>query len=339
MSSLIRRNPKRSGTQTILLVILACLPGFVALSWYFGWGVFLNVFICIISSTIFEAIAISFKKKLPYYCLKDFSTLLTAVLIGLSLPPLCPWWLPIIGCIVAILIGKYAYGGFGASPFNPAMVGYVTLLLCFPFLMSQWVAVDAPYSNNIQHPTLIKSMAIKIGNLQQFDGITGATPLEVFRQNNGLLVHQLYSEKKIFSQSGWAGVGWEWVNLGFLLGGLFLVFSKIISWHAPTGMLGSITILSLIFWDSGSSASLGSPIFHLFSGATMIGAFFIITDPASSTTSTEGRLAFGVLIGALVFFLRGWSDYPDGLAFAVLIANFLAPTIDKYVVITADSDK
>tara|TARA_X000000950_G_scaffold289428_1_gene413292 strand:+ start:2383 stop:3408 length:1026 start_codon:yes stop_codon:yes gene_type:complete len=339
MSSFMLNATDRTGDQIALLVILACSPGFLALSWHFGWGVSLNVFICIFSSVIFEAVALSLREKSLNYCLQDFSTVLTAVLIGLSLPPLCPWWLPIIGCFVAILIGKHAYGGLGANPFNPAMVGYATLLLCFPFSMSQWVAADPSYSSEAQNLTLIDSIMIIIGNIQQFDGITGATPLEVFKQNNGLLVTQLYSEKEIFSESGWAGVGWEWVNLGFLLGGLFLIISKIITWHAPAGMLGSIAILSLVFWDSGSSASLGSPIFHLFSGATMIGAFFIITDPVSSATSAAGRLTFGILVGILVFFLRGWSDYPDGLAFAVLTANFIAPTIDKYTVIIADSEK
>jgi electron transport complex protein RnfD len=339
MSSFMLNATDRTGDQIALLVILACFPGFLALSWHFGWGVSLNVFICIFSSVIFEAVALSLREKSLNYCLQDFSTVLTAVLIGLSLPPLCPWWLPIIGCFVAILVGKHAYGGLGANPFNPAMVGYATLLLCFPFSMSQWLAMDPSYSSEAQHLTLIDSIMIIIGNIQQFDGITGATPLEVLKQNDGLLVTQLYSEKDIFSESGWAGVGWEWVNLGFLLGGLFLIISKIITWHAPAGMLGSIAILSLVFWDSGSSASLGSPIFHLFSGATMIGAFFIITDPVSSATSAAGRLTFGILVGILVFFLRGWSDYPDGLAFAVLTANFIAPTIDKYTVIIADSEK
>ncbi|MBV33801.1 MAG: electron transport complex subunit RsxD [Porticoccaceae bacterium] len=338
MSILVLNTPNLRGLPTKFLVILACLPGFFALSWCFGWGVLLNIVICVVSSKIFDAVALSLRGQSLNFRLQDSDTLLTAIFIGLSLPPLCPWWLPVIGCSVAILIGKHAYGGIGASPFNPAMIGYATLLLCFPFPMSQWVAMDVSNSSDAHYPTLIESIKIIVGHMQQFDGVTGATPLESLRQNNGLLINQLYSEKKVFSEGVWAGVGWEWINLSFLLGGVFLIITKIITWHAPSGMLGSIVVLSLVFWDSGSSASLGSPIFHLFSGATMLGAFFIITDPVSSAASARGRLAFGILIGVLVFFLRGWSDYPDGLAFAVLIANFTAPTIDKYLVMTNNKE-
>jgi electron transport complex protein RnfD len=127
-----------------------------------------------------------------------------------------------------------------------------------------------------------------------------------------------------------SGLGWEWVNAGFLLGGLYLLWKRIITWHIPVGMLVAITVLSVAFYDSGSSASHGSPLFHLFAGASMLGAFFIATDPVSAATTPRGRLIYGLLIGALVYIIRVWGNYPDAVAFAVLLGNFAAPLIDYY---------
>ncbi len=128
----------------------------------------------------------------------------------------------------------------------------------------------------------------------------------------------------------WAGIGWEWVNLAFLAGGLWLLYRRIFTWHAPVAMLASLTLMSALFYAGGSSSSGGSPLFHLLSGATMFGAFFIVTDPVSSAVSVRGRLVFGALIGVLVYLIRVWGNYPDAVAFAVLIANFAAPFIDHY---------
>jgi electron transport complex protein RnfD len=144
------------------------------------------------------------------------------------------------------------------------------------------------------------------------------------------LIRDLYSEKAIFSHGKWAGAGWEWVNLGFLAGGLFLLYKKIFTWHAPVCFITTLTVLSALFYDGGSSASQGSPLFHLLSGGTMLGAFFIITDPVTSATSPKGKMYYGAVIGLLVYLIRTWGNYPDAIAFSVLLMNLCAPTIDYY---------
>ena len=143
-----------------------------------------------------------------------------------------------------------------------------------------------------------------------------------------LLVEDLWRQNPQFGR--WAGVGWEWANLAFLAGGLWMLYLRIFTWHAPVAMLASLGLLAAIFYDGGSSASGGSPLFHLLSGATMLGAFFIVTDPVSGATSTRGRLLFGIGVGILVYVIRAWGGYPDGVAFAVLLMNLAAPTIDYY---------
>ena len=160
------------------------------------------------------------------------------------------------------------------------------------------------------------------------DGITAATPLDLARQNSAEMFSDL---RERYTQFGrWSGTGWEWANLGFLAGGLFLLYKKIYSWHAPVSMLLTLTVFAAVFYDGGSSNSIGSPLFQLLSGATMLGAWFIVTDPVSSAVSNKGKIIYGCLIGALVFIIRRWGNYPDAIAFAVLLANFSAPLLDHY---------
>jgi len=221
------------------------------------------------------------------------------------------------------LLGKHVFGGLGYNPFNPAMVGYVVLLISFPLQMSSWAPprglADVPgFSDALQ----------ALFNAQAYDAVTMATPLDLMRQNTGLLVEDLYQQKSQFGI--WAGVGWEWVNLSFLAGGLWLLYRRIFTWHAPVAMLLALGLWAGVGFDGGSSNSGGSPLFHWLSGATMFGAFFIITDPVSSAVSNKGRLIFGALIGMLVYLIRVLGNYPDAVAFAVLILNFAAPFIDQY---------
>jgi len=129
-----------------------------------------------------------------------------------------------------------------------------------------------------------------------------------------------------------AGWGWEWINTGFLMGGLWLLHKRVISWHIPAAFLGALALWSALGWSGGSSASLGSPLMHLFSGATMLGAFFIATDPVTASTTPRGRLIYAALIGTLVFVIRGFSDYPDAIAFAVLLGNLAVPLIDAFTI-------
>ena len=203
------------------------------------------------------------------------------------------------------------------------MVGYVVLLISFPVQMSSWAAPRGVG----ELPGLLDALqaCFTPGN---FDAVTMATPLDLLKQNNSLLMDDLWQQNAQFGR--WAGIGWEWASLAFLAGGLWLLYQRVFTWHAPIAMLVALALTAALFYDGGSSASGGSPLFHLLSGATMFGAFFIVTDPVSSAVSTRGRLVFGALIGLLVYLIRVYGNYPDAVAFAVLIMNFAAPFIDQY---------
>ena len=318
------------GTRDLMQdVLLATIPGLVMLSYFFGPGTLINVVMACGFALGFEAVVLKLRKRPIGFYLNDYSALVTGVLLGLALPPYCPWWLVFVGVGVAIVIAKHLYGGMGYNPFNPAMVGYVVLLISFPVEMTQWAMPRQLLAEG-------QSLTGPLAALQQIwlgitvDGYTGATPLDVFKHHEGYLVEHVYASEPIFAHGDWAGAGWEWANLGFLVGGLFLLYRRVFTWHAPVAMLSALTLMSVLFYDNGSSTSGGPPLLHLFSGATMLGAFFIATDPVSSAVSTRGRLIFGAGIGILVYVIRVWGNYPDAVAFAVLLMNFAAPFIDYY---------
>jgi electron transport complex protein RnfD len=309
-------------------VILATLPGVFALTWFFGWGTIINILWASIVALSCEAAILSIRKRPLAFYLGDYSAVVTAVLIGIALPPYAPWWIVLVGTAFAIIIAKQLYGGMGFNPFNPAMVGYVVLLVSFPVEMTSW----APPLNTVEGqaalPGPISAFLYNFGFAPKPDALTMATPLDLLKQNNALMMDDMWATYPQFGLLG--GRGWEWVNAGFLLGGLYLLARRIFTWHAPISMLLSLTLCSAMFYDNGSSASTGSPLFHLFSGATMLGAFFIATDPVTSAVSNRGRIIYGALIGVLVFAIRAWGNYPDAVAFAVLLMNFAAPFVDHY---------
>ncbi|WP_323846899.1 electron transport complex subunit RsxD [Microbulbifer magnicolonia] len=321
----------RSGDKTakvMLQVAAATIPGVLALVLYFGIGVLINIALCTATALACEAAVMKLRERPIGFYLKDYSAFITALLLGIALPPYCAWWLPVIGSAVAIVLAKHLYGGMGYNPFNPAMVGYVVLLISFPVDMTRWVG---PAEIIHGAPGLAEAFGLVFGfGGFNVDGFTRATPLEIVRLNESVLLSQLYEMEPVFNRGTIAGFGWETASFGFLVGGLFLLFRRIITWHAPVAMLVTLTLMSLLFYDSGSSLSEGSPALHLFSGATMLGAFFIITDPISGATSNKGRLIFGAGVGLLTYVIRAWGTYPDAVAFAVLLMNFAAPTIDNY---------
>lgn len=319
---------KRSTASVMQWVIMATVPGIAALTYSFGWGVISNLVLGCVFALVLEAIAVRLRKQPVMFYLQDYSALVTAVLLAVALPPYSAWWLILVGMFFSIIVAKHLYGGLGYNPFNPAMVGYVVLLISFPVEMTRWAA---PITQVAAHSTsLLDAFAIALGFMEYpvIDGFTAATPLDIMRQNSSLMMSDLPEAYSVFGN--WGGVGWELANFFFLLGGLALLYKRIYTWHAPISMLASLVVLSAIFYDGGSSASAGSPLFHLFSGATMLGAWFIVTDPVSSAVSNKGRVIYGALIGALVFIIRKWGNYPDAVAFAVLLLNFAAPLIDHY---------
>lgn len=310
------------------LVILATLPGLAMLTWFFGWGNLINVIWCGFIAVISEALIIKLRAQPIRFYLSDYSALLTGVLLGLALPPLAPWWLTLIATSFAIIVAKQLYGGIGQNPFNPAMVGYALVLISCPVQMTSWLApqtLTTPADAISFTDTLM--LIFGVGGIESVDALTMATPLEAFKHKGAVLAEDLWTSAPILSPKSWQA--WQLISLGYLLGGLFLIYRKIFSWHTPLSMLVTLGLVSAFFW-SGDPSNYASPQLHLLGGATMLGAFFIATDPATSATSVKGKLYYGACIGLLVYLIRTWGNYPDAVAFSVLLMNFSAPFIDYY---------
>ncbi len=330
-------------TGIMLQVLLALIPGLIAYVWFFGWGIVYHIAIAAVTALLCEALMLRIRGRPLAPFLSDGSALVTATLLAFTIPPLAPWWITVLGCAFAIVVAKHLYGGLGYNLFNPAMVGYVMLLVSFPREMTSWIPpVDfMAYTLSFQDTgRLIFTGMLPAG--VTLDALTEATPLDSLKTNLGLgntvaeiraqlgldeETSRLLSVIPIFGTLG--GKGWEWVGAGFLLGGLWLVYRRIIGWHIPVAVLASLALVAGLFHllDPDHYAS---PLFHLFSGATMLGAFFIATDPVTAAASNPGRLVYGAGIGILTYVIRTWGGYPDSIAFAVLLMNMVVPIIDLH---------
>lgn len=316
MSFFIASSPhahsRRSTPDLMKWVALCAIPGLVAQTYFFGWGTIIQLVFAIAVAVSLEALVMLVRKRSPMRALRDNSAIVTAWLLAVAIPPWSPWWIMVIGLIFAIVIAKHLYGGIGQNLFNPAMVAYVVLLISFPVQMTSW---SAPVSLMSEHVTFADALSLIFTgydfdglSLQQVragvDGVTMATPLDAFKTG----IHTGATPSEVLSQpmfGGLAGIGWQWVNLAYLVGGLVMIKKRIIQWYIPIGFLGSLALFSTVF-SLIMPGETASPIFHLLSGATMLGAFFIATDPVSASTTVKGRLIFGALIGALVFIIRSW---------------------------------
>ncbi|MBT1445949.1 electron transport complex subunit RsxD [Shewanella sp. JM162201] len=325
---------KDTATQAVMQkVILAALPGLAVQCYFFGWGSFIQVLLAIAVALGAEAAVLKLRGRTIKETLNDQSAILTALLIGVALPPLAPWYLVVIGTIFAIVIVKQLYGGLGQNLFNPAMAAYVLLLVSFPVLMTTWAAPLGLGADNAGFVDALKVIFSGVGApafALGIDGVSMATPLDTLKTDLSMGLTATESlQKPIFGGSS-TGEGWVWVNLAYLAGGIYLLASKTIRWHISTGLLGALFVCSLVGFAL-SPDTHASPLFNLFSGATMLAAFFIATDPVTAATSRRGRLLFGALIGVLIYVIRTFGGYPDGVAFAVLLANLCAPLIDYYI--------
>ncbi|MEN8107992.1 MAG: electron transport complex subunit RsxD [Pseudomonadota bacterium] len=316
-----------SGNVPVMMqrVLLALLPGIASATWLFGWGILINILLAAITAVVAEAAMLALRHKPVAVPLQDYSAVITGMLLALALPPLTPWWIPVIGSLFAIVVAKQLYGGLGYNPFNPAMAGYVVLLISFPLELTLWPAAGdyPPLSDTL---VLVFTNSLPAG--ATLDALTMATPMDSIKTQLGL--NETISEIRTSGLFGFAGGhGWEWINFAYLLGGLALLKLRVIQWQIPVSLLGSLFLVALLFYLLNPDGYT-SPLFHLFSGATMLAAFFIATDPVSASTTLRGRLLFGAGIGLLIFVIRTWGGYPDGVAFAVLLMNMAAPTIDHY---------
>ena len=328
MALLSITSPHTKGPQrtSIMMrwVIAMTIPGLIAQTIFFGWGNLHNVLWCSIVALASEAIILKVRKRPLAFYLNDYSAVVTGVLLGLALPPFAPWWVSLIATSFSIVFAKHLYGGMGYNPFNPAMVGYALVLVSFPLAMTtNWAT---PLSLVEQAPSISETLAKIWSETALSDAITGATPLDTYKHE---IAHSLANEvlqSPVFGN--FYALGWEWVNLAFLAGGLVLLALKIIPWQTPAGVLLGLAIPAIVLgWDADQSAPF---MLHMLAGATMLSAFFIATDPVSSCTTARGRLLFGLGIGVFTYIIRRYGSYPDAFAFAVLLMNFAAPLIDVY---------
>jgi electron transport complex protein RnfD len=315
--------------KVMLEVILALVPGAIAMTWYFGWGIPINMMIAALTAVGAEALMLRLRGRRVRPFVGDLSAVVTALLLAIALPPLLPWWMTALGTAFAIIVVKQLYGGIGYNPFNPAMAGYVLLLISYPVEMTNWLP---PIMLNEHAFGILDTLRViltgSLPNDLTWDAISMATPLDEMRTklDQTLMISEIRSSP-LWGDFG--GRGWEWVGNWFFLGGVWLIYRRIISWHIPFAMLGSLLLFALLsFLVDPQSHPM--PLFHLFSGGAILGAFFIATDPVSACTTNRGKLIYGALIGVLVFVIRSWGNYPDAVAFAVLLMNMAAPTIDYY---------
>jgi len=320
-----------SVSSVMRTVIYALLPGILLYIGLFGWSVLVNILITVVGAMFFEWLMLLLRNRPVRIYLFDGSAILTAVLLSLAIPPLAPWWLLILGIIFSIVVAKHLYGGIGYNTFNPAMAAYAVLLISFPLEMSMWsMPVDeARYLLSFTESVQYSLFQVLPQNIK-FDALTSATVLDHIRTevSSGKPLDNI-GASNVFGYI--AGQGFEWVNLGFLIGGLWLIYKKIISWHIPLAVLAGITASSLISYAINPSVYV-SPFIHLLGGASILGAFFIATDPVTASTTPLGRIIYGLGIGFLTFAIRSWGGYPDGIAFAVLLMGMAAPLIDYYTV-------
>lgn len=309
----------------MIRVSLALLPGLLCYLWFFGWGVLLQCVIAVLFALGIEALMLKLRGRNVRAFITDGSVIVTALLFALSITPLTSWWISLIGIVFAVVFAKHLFGGLGYNLFNPAMAGYVFVFLCFPAAMTLWPS--APGMAALPDTTTYMQCIFSTCPAA-VDGLTGATPL-AHMQSQLSAMNMISEIRQTPIYGGIGGKGWEWINLSFLLGGLGLVMLRIIYWQIPLAMLAGLFLTAGLF-NLYDGEIYASPLFHLFSGGTMLGAFFIATDPVTASSTPHGRIIYAGLIGVLVYLIRAFGTYPDGIAFAVLIANAFVPAIDHF---------
>lgn len=302
-------------------VLAALAPGVMVSAWFLGPGVLLQIGIATVAALAAEAAMLSVRGLAMRPFLFDGTAIVAGVLLGLAMPPLAPWWLASLAAVFAMVVVKHAHGGVGHNLFNPAMAGYALLLVCFPYAMKSWPAPGAEaWAADVLGAVFLVDTA-------KVDAVSGATALSFVR--DGLRGMKMLAELRPGAGASLLGGGAAWVNLAFLGGGLALLAARVIRWQIPAGFIAGLLAVSLLLY-LGDAQRHASPLFHLMGGATMLGAFFIATDPVSSPVTPRGRLVFGLLVGAVVVLIRRFGQYPDGVAFAVLLMNAAAPLIDRH---------
>ena len=306
---------EKASIQRIMLDVILALTPAVLMSFYlFGIGAVIVVTVSVVSAVFWEwSITKYLMKRVPR--IWDLSAIVTGLLLAMNVPSNLPIWMILVGTLIAIGVGKLSFGGLGQNIFNPALVGRVFLLISFPVAMTSW-------------PIPFKS------RLQYLDAITGPTTLGIVKEGvkAGKTIPQLMPEIPSHMQMFYGLMGGSLGEMAaglLLLGGIYLLIRKVISWHIPISILGTVFVLGLILWLINPNR-YPDPIFQLLTGGVMLGSIFMATDYATSPMSSVGKIIYGISIGILIIMIREWGAYPEGVSFAILIMNAFVPLINKY---------
>ncbi len=298
---------KDSTSRLMLDVVIALLPALLVSVYVFGWNVLAVTAVSVGCCVLFEYLIQKYMLRGPL-TVGNWSAVVTGLLLAFNLPSTLPLWMVAIGAFIAIGVGKMTFGGLGKNPFNPALVGRVFLLLSFPVAMASF-------------PELA-------------DSVSGATPLAAVKAalKEGHSIADSFSllSYRDFALGLKSGSFGEVSAVALLLGGIYLLIRRVITWHIPVFVLGSMTLFTGILWAVDPAHYL-SPAFHLLTGGAILGALFMATDYVTSPMTRKGMLIFGVGIGVITVLVRVWGAYPEGMSFAILIMNAFVPLIDKYV--------
>jgi electron transport complex protein RnfD len=296
-------------------VIIALMPALLASLWYFGLGALIVTVTSIAACMLFEYLIQRFMLKTKT-TLSDGSAMVTGLLLAFNLPSNLPIWIIIIGAAVAIGIGKMTFGGLGNNPFNPALVGRVFLLISFPTQMTSW-----PLPGRFP--------------MSYIDATTGATPLAVLKEGikTGVPLPEIMSKIPAYTDMFFGYMGGsagEVAGIALIIGFVFLLFRKIITWHIPVAVVGTIAVFTFILNIANPEIYAG-PAFHILTGGVLLGAIFMATDYATSPMSKTGMIIYGIGIGAITVLIRVFGSYPEGVSFAILIMNGFTPLINRYI--------
>ncbi len=328
MSSPHVLTPGSSVSRIMLTVLAALVPAIAAYVYFFGPAILISLTLASITALAAEAAVLRLRDYPVKHFLFDGSALLTAWLLALSIPPLAPWWLIVVGTAFAVIVAKHLYGGLGNNLFNPAMAGFAVLMISFPSFMTHWPAPLALAQHTVGFGDALRYYFS--GGLPgaRLDAVTMATPLDTLKTQLSLQ-HTMDEVKRMPIFGSFGGKGTETVAAMYLLGGLFLLRKRIITWHTPVSFLVALIAVSA-FFNSIDASRYATPLFHLFTGGALLGAFFIATDYVTAPVTPRGKLIFGTGVGVLEYLIRVFGGYPDGIAFSVLIMNAAVPLIDAY---------
>ena len=287
-------------------VCIALVPALLASLWFFGLGAAIVLATSVLACVLFEWAIAKFLLKSHRCTICDGSAVLTGLLLGFNLPSNLPQWIIINGALVAIGVGKMTFGGLGCNPFNPALVGRVFLLISFPVQMTSWP---------------VPGQLTELGT----DAVTGATPLAELAAGN---LDAIPSATDLLLGNTGGSLG-EVSALCLLLGLAFMLWRKIITWHIPVSILGTVAVFTAILWGVDSN-QFANPLFHLLTGGMMLGACYMATDYVTSPMTHKGQIIYGICIGLLTVVIRLWGAYPEGMSFAILIMNAFTPLINNY---------